>query len=189
MVTNFFQSLESLGANCDWTICIERGKEGQHTVSILPVNDKIGDDARKIIQPMIFKGTAQELDNGLFTSLQMPVQKITGLFVNMESHMKSIEDARKKSKMETDKTDKDRKEKDKEKNEAKKAVEEQKVQKDEKKSRYEAILKTVADLEAEKKYKEAIDSLPGAAEFPEYADAINKRFLELMQKNISPGLF
>jgi PRTRC genetic system protein E len=182
MVTNFFQTLGSLKADIDWRISIARGSGEQLIVSVLPVNDKVGDDARKLIQPMLFKGTAAELDNGFFPSLQMPAQKISALFINMEGHLKSVEESKKRSKMEQQSNDKDKKNKEQHKEDAK-------VQKDEKKSLYEEQMKIVAGLEQEKKYKEAIDSLPKATDFPEYAGEINKKSLELLQKNISPGLF
>lgn len=187
MVTNFFQTLGSLKADIDWRISIARGNGEQLIVSMLPVNERTGNEVTKHIQPMIFKGTAQELDNGLFTSLQLPVQKIAGLFVNKEGHMRSVEAAHKKTKPEQHKANTAKKEK--ENVDDAETIEDAGSQKDEKKSRYEEMMKVVSGLEAEKKYKEAIDSLPKSADFPEYATEINKRSLELLQKNISPGLF
>src|SRR4051812_16130300 len=81
-------------------------------VSFLLTNEKIGDDARKLIPPMLFKGTAQEIDEAFFASIEAPVKQTSALFVNMEQYLKGVEEARLQSKMEQHNESKDRKEKD-----------------------------------------------------------------------------
>ncbi|RYY59134.1 MAG: prtrc system protein e, partial [Chitinophagaceae bacterium] len=52
---------------------------------------------------MLLRGTVEELDEGFFDSILHPVQEAAGLFHNMESYMKGLEEAKKQSKMEQDK--------------------------------------------------------------------------------------
>ena len=177
MVTNFFQALAGLQVQADWQLCISMN-EGQMTASVLLRNERAADDARKVIPPMILKGTPADLDNGFFTAIETPAKETDKLFSNMEAYQQAQAAAKKQSKMGQGSADKEKQEK-----------EEAKKQKAELKKQYDERMKAVAALEEQKQYKEAIALLPDSSEFPDYADEINKRSLELLQKNISPGLF
>jgi PRTRC genetic system protein E len=175
MNTNFFQTLDSLKVEGDWRIAVKKTGVEQYVVSVLLVNEKIGDDARTIIPPMILKGTAKEIDDGFYQAIEKPVQKTHGLFLNMEQYAKAQEQADLEKR---EQREKEREEKNKEK-EKQKAEEEagKKVNK-----KYDAQMKKAADLEAAGKCGQAIAQLPKESEFPEYAEEIQKRLQELKEK-------
>lgn len=165
MTTNFFTSIQELNVDGDWKITITKDKENNWIVSVLFFNEKVDDDSRKLVPPMILKGTPQELDEGFFDSIIVPVEKAARLFANMEHYMKQVEEARLQSKMEKEKEDKEKKEK------------------EERKKKYEAGIKKVNELEAEKKFGEAIGAMPEAEDFPEQAEEIKKKMSELREKH------
>ncbi len=168
---NFFQQLEALNVEGDWQINIKSSAKGTVLVSVLFINDKIGDAARKLIPPMILKGTVQELDAGFFNAIENPVKKTAALFVNMEEYVKAQETAKAESKMEQDK----------------------KQQGDKNKSaldkKYETQMKKVDELEEAGKFREAYGQLPKVADFPDHEEEINERKEELAEKFDQSGLF
>jgi PRTRC genetic system protein E len=133
MNTNFFQTIDGLNVIGDWKITLSKAEKDKWAVSILLVNEKLEDDAKKVVPPMILKGTAKELDEGFFKAIETPVKKTSELFANMENYLASLEEAEKKSKMEKEKEDKE-----------KKGIEERK-------KKYESKMKNVADLEEKEK--------------------------------------
>jgi PRTRC genetic system protein E len=165
MTTNFFKCIDDLNVNGDWKISISKNEENNWIVSVLFFNEKVGDNARKLIPPMILKGTPEQLDEGFFDSIIVPVEKAAGLFANMEHYMKQLEEARLQSKTEKDKEDKEKKEK------------------EERKKKYEAAIKKVTELETEKKFGEAIGAMPKSEDFPEHAEEIKKKNAELREKH------
>ena len=80
-------------------------------IAVLLIMNICGDEAKKMIPPLNLRGTAEELDNGFFETITMPLQTASGLMVEMESFMKQLEEAKKKSAIEKEKTDKEKKEK------------------------------------------------------------------------------
>ncbi len=175
MDTNFFQTLDNLKVEGDWRIAVKKTGAEQYVVSVLLVNEKIGDDARTIIPPMILKGTAKEIDDGFYQAIEKPVQKTHGLFLNMEQYAKAQEqaDLEKREQLEKEREEKNKeKEKQKAKEEAGKKVN----------KKYDAQMKKAADLEAAGKSGQAIAQLPKESEFPEYAEEIQKRLQELKEK-------
>jgi len=164
MTTNFFEQLIALQVQGNWKMTIQQDGE-RLIVSILLVDDKIGDEARKMIPPMILKGTAQEIDAGFFDSIKEPVQQTAVLFANMEHYLKQLDEAKAQSAMEKDKETKERKEK------------------DERKKKFAETMKKVDDLDEKKQYQLAIATLPKTDQFPEQAEEINKRLEELRNKN------
>lgn len=164
MQTNFFQNIESLNVQGGWKINIAPDKEGKVTVSVLFFDDRCGDDARKLIPPMIFRGTPKEIDEAFFSEIEAPVKVTAKLFVNMEAYMKAQEEAMKQSKME----------------QAKKS--EVKKQADEKEKKFQAQMKKVAELETQSKFGEAISQLPKTEDYPEKETAINQKKEELWKK-------
>lgn len=165
MTTKFFTSIQNLNVNGDWKISITQNEENNWIVSVLFFNEKVGDDARKLIPPMILKGSPEDLDEGFFDSIIAPVEKAAGLFANMEHYMKQLEEARLQSKMEKDKEDKEKKEK------------------EERRKKYEAAMKKVTELETDKKFGEAIGAMPKAEDYPEQAEDIKKKISELREKH------
>lgn len=171
MTTNFFAQLATLQVEGDWQLTIKSGTHSRMIVSVLFQNEKVGDNARKLIPPMILKGTTEELDNGFFNAIAAPVKQTATLFVNMEQYAKAQEAARLQSRMEKDKQDAAKKEK------------------ETGNKRYEAAMKKVTELETAGKFREAYGQLPKPADFPQQEQAINEKKQALLEKFEQPGLF
>ncbi|SHM18276.1 PRTRC system protein E, partial [Flavobacterium flevense] len=112
MNTNFFNQIAELEITGDLQLTISRGTENKLVVSILIQNEQCGDNAKQLIPPLNLRGTAEELDEGFFESIAVPLKTASGLMVNMEAYMKQLENAQKQSAMEKEKTDKEKKAKD-----------------------------------------------------------------------------
>jgi PRTRC genetic system protein E len=170
MQTNFFRQIAKLDLTGNLQITFTKTTGENYIASVLLNDEQCGDEARKTIPPLNLRGTAEELDNGFFESITIPLQTASGLLVDMESFMKQLEETKKKSAMEQDKADKNKKE-----TEAK-----------EKKYK-EALLKS-EDLEKEARYKEAWSALPKASDFPQYSEIIRKKQDEY-ERHFAPSLF
>ncbi len=171
MKTNFFETLAALNIEGDWNISIKSGAQSRMLVSVLFTNEKIGDHARKLIPPLLLKGTPQELGEGFFGCIENPVRQTASLLLNMEDYLKGQEQARLKSRMEQDKKQKAGKEK------------------DSADKKYEALMKKVEELEQVGKYREAYGQLPKAADYPEHEEELTQKKNELMEKFGEEGLF
>lgn len=171
MKTNFFETLAALNLEGDWNISIKSGTQSRMLVSVLFSNEKVGDNAKKLIPPLVLKGTAQELDEGFFTAIETPVKKTASLFVNMEEYLKAQETAKTQSRMEQDKKQKETK------------------QKETGDKKYETQMKKVTELEAAGKYREAYGQLPKVADYPDHEEEITEKKDELMEKFEDIGLF
>jgi PRTRC genetic system protein E len=171
MKTNFFEAIAALHAEGDWKMTIKKDGGEQLIVSLLLSNEKCGDEARKLVPPMILKGTATELDEGFFKAIEQPVKQTAGLFTNMENYLRQLDEAKWHSKMESEKQDREKKEK------------------EELRKKYEAQMKKVEELEEKEKWGEAIGQLPKAEQFPEQAEDIKKKGDELRKKHSSLSLF
>ncbi|MBT2621942.1 PRTRC system protein E [Chryseobacterium sp. ISL-6] len=168
--TNFFNQIAQMNIKGDLQITIKKGAESNWIVSVLLQNETCGDNAKHLIVPLNLRGTAEDLDNGFFENITTPLRTASGLMVNMESFMKQLEESKKQSAMEKEKTDKEKKEKD---------------RKDQK---FQEAMSKSADLEKERKYKESWTALPKIGDFPEHSEAIRKRMGEL-EKFLAPSLF
>jgi PRTRC genetic system protein E len=169
MTTNFFEHIAGLNVQGTFKLAITVNATGSITVSEL-FTAACGDKAAGLINPLTLTGTAQELDEAFFGKIAEPTQKVAGLIVNMESHLKSVEAARVASKMEQDK-----------KTTANKAAATQKDadhempdQRAEKKKAYEEAIKAISDLNDKCKYEEALDILPSETDYPEKTADIKK---------------
>ena len=165
METNFFQAIAGMELQGDLKITVSKGTDNQLIVSLLLRNDKVGDDAKNLIPPMVFRGTAAEIDEAFFEKITIPLKQTDGLLTNMEQYLKQVEEAKLQSKLEKDKEEKQRREK------------------EERKKKYEGMMKKVNEAEEGKKYQEAIAAMPKEKDFPEYADEIMKRMESLRAKN------
>ena len=171
MKTNFFESLAALKVEGDWQITVKAGSHNMMLVSVLFKNDKVSDDARKLLPPMLLKGTAEEMDEGFFAAIENPVKQTASLFTNMEAYSKAQEHAKEQSLIERDKEQQTKKEK----------------ESDNKK--YDAQMKKVTDLQAAGKYREAYAQLPKPSDFPAQEEEINEKKEELMEKFETGSLF
>jgi PRTRC genetic system protein E len=184
MKTNFFETIASLNVPGKWNLSIHTDEKGAFTVSALYTALQNGDNASKLIPPMLLKGTAQELDEGFFEAIAEPVQQTAGLFQNMEAYLKGLEEAKKASKMEQDKKAKTVKPKTEGANGETDDIEvaEPKPNKEEKKKAYEEAMKRVAQFNDTCKYAEAIAELPSVEEYPEKKTELDKKLADLTRK-------
>ena len=90
--------------------------------------------------------------------------------VDMESFMKQLEETKRNSAMEKEKSDKEKKEK------------------EAKEKKFKDSLQKAEELEKEEKYKDAWSALPKASEFPDYAEIIRKKQDEY-ERHFAPSLF
>lgn len=170
MQTNFFRQLANMNLTGDLQITLKPTTENSFVISVLLNNEQCGDEAKKLIPPLILRGTSEELDNGFFESIFVPLQTASGLMVDMEAYMKQLEEAKKKSAMEKEKQDKEKKEK------------------EAKEKKYNEAIQKTEELEKEGKYKEAWSVLPKISEFPDYAEIIRKKQNEY-ERHFAPSLF
>lgn len=170
METNFFAQVAALQLQGYLNITISQNAENSVMVAVLLNNNKCGDDARKVIPPIILKGTAQEVDNGFFANIGEPLKATSQLFVNMEEYLKAQEEAALQSKMEKDKAEKSTKEK------------------GEKEKKLEAALKKADELEAEGKFREAWMKVPEPTDYPEQVEMLRLR-RESLSAKFPPSLF
>lgn len=171
MNTNFFNQIAQLEITGNLQLTISRGAENKLVVSILIQNEQCGDNAKQLIPPLNLRGTAEELDEGFFESIAVPLQTASGLMINMEAYMKQLENAEKQSAMEKEKTDKEKK------------------TKDEKEKKYKEAMAKADELDNDGKPRDAWMKVPNPNDYPEYAEAIHKRKKELSNKFASPSLF
>jgi PRTRC genetic system protein E len=168
--TNFFSSIAALNITGDLQVTIRKGAESNWIVSVMLNNEQCGDDARKLIPPLNLRGSAEELDNGFFERITTPIQTASGLMVDMEGFMKQLEEVKKQSAREKEKTDRERKEK------------------EAKEKKYREAMQKVDELEKEGKHRDAWMKVPDPSEYPEQAEAIRKRKSSLSSK-FAPDLF
>ena len=171
MNANFFNQIAQLDLTGNLQITVSKGVESSFVVSVMLQNEQCGDNAKHQIPPLNLKGTAEELDNGFFENIATPMQTASGLMVDMEGFLKQLEEAKKQSAMEKEKTDKEKKEQ------------------DTKDKKFRDGMEKADALEKEGKFKEAWMKVPEVADFPEKADEIRKRKSELSDKFSSTGLF
>ncbi len=171
MKTNFFNQIAELGITGDLQLTISKGVENNLIVSILLQNEQCADKAKHGIPPLNLRGTAEELDEGFFESITMPLQATSGLMVNMEFFMKQLETAQKQSAMEKDKSDREKK------------------TKDDKDKKYHEAMAKADELDKEGKPRDAWMKIPNPNDYPEFAEIIHKRKKELSDKFASPSLF
>ena len=170
MQTNFFRQIAKMGLKGDLQITLRPTTENNLVLSVLLNNEQCGDDARKLIPPLNLRGTAEELDNGFFETVSTPLQTASGLMVDMESFMKQLEETKRQSAMEKEKSDKEKKEK------------------EAKEKKYKEAFQKAETLEKEGKYKDAWSALPKASEHPDFAETIRKKQDEY-ERYFAPSLF
>ncbi len=171
MNTNFFNQIAQLDFTGVLQLNISKGAENNLIVSVLLHNDQCGDNAKNLIPPLTFNATPQEFDDGFFNQIQTPIEKVSGLMVDMEKFLKQMEETKKQSAMEKEKAERTKKEK------------------EAKDKKFKDAMAKADALEKEGKFREAWIKLPTVADFPEKADEIRKRQSELSNKFGTPSLF
>lgn len=170
MNTNFFAQISQLDITGTIQISIAKGADDKLVVSTMINNQECADNAKQLIPPLNLRGTPAELDEGYFEQITKPLQTASGLMVNMDSFMKQLEEAKKQSAMEKEKSDK-----------AKKA-------KEEREKKYKEAMQRVDELEKEGKYRDAWTKMPDPTLFPDQAETLRKRKTALSAK-FAPDLF
>ncbi len=100
MQTNFFRQIAKMNLTGDLQVTIRPTQDNCFVISVLLNNEQCGDEARKLIPPLNLRGTAEDLDNGFFENVAIPMETASGLMVDMDAYMKQVEEAKKKSAME-----------------------------------------------------------------------------------------
>ncbi|WP_159732081.1 PRTRC system protein E [Sphingobacterium sp. 18053] len=171
MNTNFFNQIQQLDFTGVLQLNISKGIESNLIVTVLLNNEACGDSAKNGIPPLTFNATPQEFDEGFFEQITTPIQKVSGLMVDMEKFLKQLEEVKKHSAIEKEKAEKEKKEK------------------EAKDKKFKDAMAKADELEKEGKFREAWMKVPDITEFPEKADEIRKRKTSLSDKFATPSLF
>ena len=171
MNTNFFNQIQQLDFTGVLQLNISKGIESNLIVTVLLNNEQCGDSAKNLIPPLTFNATPQEFDEGFFEQITTPVQKVSGLMVDMEKFQKQLDEAKAQSAIEKEKTEKAKKDK------------------ETKDKKFKDAMAKADELEKEGKFREAWIKVPDITEFPEKADEIRKRKIALSDKFATPSLF
>ena len=171
MNTNFFNQIQQLDFTGVLQLNIAKGIESNLLVTVLLNNEQCGDIAKNLIPPLTFNATPQEFDEGFFEQITTPIQKVSGLMVDMEKFQKQLDEAKAQSAIEKAKTEKEKKEK------------------EVKDKKFKDAMAKADELEKEGKCREAWIKVPDITEFPEKADEIRKRKTALSDKFATPSLF
>ncbi|EFK33955.1 MULTISPECIES: PRTRC system protein E [Bacteroidota] len=171
MNTNFFNQIQQLDFTGVLQLNISKGIESNLIVTVLLNNEACGDSAKNLIPPLTFNATPQEFDEGFFEQITTPIQKVSGLMVDMEKFQKQLDEAKAQSAIEKAKTEKEKKEK------------------EAKDKKFKDAMAKADELEKEGKFREAWIKVPDLTEFPEKADEIRKRKTALSDKFATPSLF
>ncbi|MBB4801661.1 PRTRC system protein E [Flavobacterium aquidurense] len=171
MNANFFNQIQALDFTGVLQLNISKGIENNLIVTVLLNNEQCGDSAKNGIPPLTFNATPQEFDEGFFEQITTPIQKVSGLMVDMEKFQKQLDEVKKQSAMEKEKKEKAKKEK------------------EAKDKKFKESMSKADELEKEGKFREAWMKVPDLAEFPEKADEIRKRKTSLSDKFGTPSLF
>lgn len=180
MKTNFFENIANLNAPGIWKLSIHNEANGHFVVSALYSPIQSTEPALKTIAPLIFKGTASEMDEGFFEAIGQPVQATAGLYSNIEAYNKNLDNAKKKlsqgnksqpAKVKSNTEDGDDIE-----------VAEPKISAEDKKKAYTDAIRKVVELNDACKYAEALEVLPPVSDYPEKAEELNRRKADLTRK-------
>ena len=151
MKTNFFATIAPFLGSMNLTLTVAKGSGDTVIVSLLP-QPRIKDNAKDNVQPMVIRGTIEELDEEFFNAIKEPMTKVTGIVIEIESFEKGAE-----------KLAEDNKAKDAIKAEAKKN-----------KDKADKIVKKAEDLFEAKDYDKAEKELAKAIALTPGTPAINK---------------
>ena len=171
MNTNFFNQIQQLDFTGVLQLNISKGIESNLIVTVLLNNEQCGDSAKNGIPPLTFNATPQEFDEGFFEQITTPIQKVSGLMVDMEKFLKQLDEAKAQSAIEKAKTEKEKKEK------------------EAKDKKFKDAMAKADELEKEGKFREAWIIVPDITEFPDKAVEIRKRKTSLSDKFATPSLF
>jgi len=177
MRTNFFQGIQRLGGTGSWIFNISFNGENEMVVSVM-LKDREVNDGKYPLPPMVYRGTPQELDEGIFNSLVEPVQEAKMLFANISDYNKGLAEAKAKIAAKP-KAEKNMTVNPVEKNVALNSGEEQSPDR----RKFEDIMSEISKLNAGCKYADALTLLPEVESYPEKKAEIEKLRKELEWKS------
>ena len=90
MKTNFFATIAPFLGSMNLTLTVAKGSGDTVIVSLLP-QPRIKDNAKDSVQPMVIRGTIEELDEEFFNAIKEPMTKVTGIVIEIESFEKGAE--------------------------------------------------------------------------------------------------
>lgn len=172
MRTNFFQAIQRLHGTGVWIFNVSFSTENEVVVSVV-VKDGGNRGDKNPLPPMVYRGTPQEIDEGIFDALVHPIEETKNLFANLTVYNKGLEDAKAKI-MVKPKI---------EKSADKKGATENVHEPTEDRPKFECILSEINKLNAGCKYSEALALLPAVQSFPEKKAEIEKLRKELEWKS------
>lgn len=108
-----FQELNKLIADGQSLNFVITKNENTFTVSVLPQVYNLKDEAKNKISPLVLSGSPEDLDNEFISSISEPLQKASGLLLNLENFEKQLSESQKSSKAaeQANKAEKEKKEK------------------------------------------------------------------------------
>ena len=170
MRTNFFQALQRLQNVGAWVINVNFSVDSELIVSVM-LKSQDGENQKSQLPPMVFKGTVQEIDEGILEGLTKPVAETKTLFANISAYNKGLEEAKAKlvAKPKTEKQVANT-----EKQAPAEAISN--------KPKFEDILKEINMLNAACKYAEAVSIIPNAEDYPDKKAEIEKLKADLEWK-------
>lgn len=90
MKTNFFATIAPFLGSMNLTLTVAKGSGDTVVVSLLP-QPRIKDNAKDSIQPMVIRGTIEELDEEFFNAIKEPMTKVTGIVIEIDNFEKGAE--------------------------------------------------------------------------------------------------
>lgn len=97
MNTNFFANIAPILGSMNLTFTVAQGSDGGLIVSVLS-QPKITDSAKENIVPMIIKGSIEELDEGFFDTIKEPIEKLSGITLQIKGFEEGAEKLAEESK-------------------------------------------------------------------------------------------
>jgi PRTRC genetic system protein E len=172
METNFFKNLTGINPtpNVEWVLVVKQGTAGNIVVSLLYKDTACGDNAAKIIPPLVFSTSPEKIDACFFADVTTAMGSTVAIISSMAQYQKQQEKAKQAAqgkKAKDAKTDK---------------------HKADVPDKYAAAMQKADALEAEGKFRDAWMKVPSAQEFPEHAEAIRTRKAALSAQ-FDNGLF
>jgi len=90
MKTNFFATIAPFLGSMNLTLTVAKGSGDTVVVSLLP-QPRIKDNAKDSVQPMVIRGTIEELDEEFFNAIKEPMTKVTGIVIEIDNFEKGAE--------------------------------------------------------------------------------------------------
>tara|TARA_R110001606_G_scaffold268633_1_gene417348 strand:- start:1809 stop:2498 length:690 start_codon:yes stop_codon:yes gene_type:complete len=90
MKTNFFATIAPFLGSMNLTLTVAKGSGDTVIVSLLP-QPRIKDNAKDSVQPMVIRGTIEELDEEFFNAIKEPMNKVTGIVIEIDNFEKGAD--------------------------------------------------------------------------------------------------